>query len=69
MTYSLRQHQFFFNTIATKELANSILEKIKNTPIENNYIIVNYSDEAMCIFKVIEKTNNKIILEFISTAS
>lgn len=57
------------DTMATTELTRSVIKKIRTTPIKHNHIIVNYSDEGICIFEVIENTPKKLLIEFISTAS
>ena len=67
--FSLRGHKFFFDTIATRKLGVEVLKKVRNAEVENGHIIVYYSDEGMCIFKVIEDTKKIRLVEFISTAS
>ena len=67
--FKLRGHKHFFNTIATPELGREVLKKAKTTEAEHGHVCVNYSDEGICIFKVIEDTDKKRLIEFISTAS
>jgi hypothetical protein len=61
--------KYFINTMATLKLANEVLKKIPNTPIEHNMIIVNYSDEGMCLFDVLKDTTTEILIEFTGTAA
>jgi hypothetical protein len=69
MDFKLRAHKHFFNTMATNELAMEVLDKVKAAEVEQGKIIVNYSDEGMCIFDVIKNDERERIVEFISTAS
>jgi len=65
----IKGFQHLENTMGSIELIQTVVNKIHTTPIEQNHVIVYYSDEGMCIFEVIENTPKKLIVEFISTAS
>jgi len=69
MKHLLKAQEHFFNTMATKELANEVLEKVKTAEVEQGKIIVFYSSEGMCIFDVLVDNENLRHVEFISTAS
>lgn len=68
-SYTLRGGDNFFSTMATRELALEVLDKVKTAPVEHGKIIVNYSSEGMCIFDVISDDDSERVVEFISTAS
>jgi hypothetical protein len=54
--------------MATPKMAHEVLDKVKTAPVEHGKIIVNYSEEGMCIFDVIKDTETERVVEFISTA-
>lgn len=67
--FKVRGHKHFFNTMETIKLGREVLKKVRSAEVENGHIIVYYSDEGMCIFEVLEDTEHKRLVEFISTAS
>jgi hypothetical protein len=69
MIFMLRGHKHFWDTIATKALGLEVLEKVKTAPVEHGKIIVNYSLEGMCIFDVLEDTEELRRVEFTGTAA
>ena len=66
--YVLRNSKHFYSTVSV-EHQKIVLPKLKTTPVEEDHIVVYYSDEGMCIFEVLEDTPELLHLNFVSTAS
>lgn len=64
----IRGWKHFFNTIATSTLGYEVLKKVETSEVEHGHIVVYYSDEGMCIFKVVKENLKVRVVEFISTA-